>query len=816
MRAILFVLLLIASTAAFTQPMQLSGRIALANGLPLPGVNVYLKEANTGTISKSDGQFMLSVIEPGTYTLVVSSIGFVTQEHQVSVPLAKETDLRFVLDEAITQLPAIDIASVSLTGGLNRRKDLTGSSFYLSPKELDAFNYADINRTLRKVPGVYIQEEDGFGLRPNIGMRGSGSNRSATITVMEDGVLAAPAPYAAPSAYYFPTIGRMHAVEVLKGSSQIKYGPFTAGGALNLLSTPIPTAFSGQFSALRGSYGIQQLQATVGNAHKHVAYVVETFNHSADGFKVLDNGGPTGFDKSDFLAKVKLQTGPKAKYHQSLLLKMGWMSEQSNETYLGLSRSDFDQTPFRRYYASQHDIMESDHRQLSATYAIQLHQRLSANVVAYRNDFTRNWYKLDKVQENEQAAPVGLAAILDDPITYANAYDLLVNPNGNGYDRAIWLKANQRVYISQGVQASINGSLSTGAFDHELMASVRVHTDEMDRFQHFDYYNLQSGQLMMTQHDMPGTESNRIEAASAVAAYLQYTMTWRNLTIVPGIRQEYITLTRTDYGQQDPSRTGENLAVQNNTVQVWLPGIGFHYALNDNTQLFGGVHRGFTPPGTTPGTNPEKSINYELGTRLHKAGWQTEAVLFYNDYSNLLGADNAAAGGAGTTDLFNGGAARIVGLEWQANYNVFTSQSAGISLPVFASYTYTHATFRESFESDFGPWGDVLIGDFLPYLPQHQLAFGASLQHHRYAMHVNGRYNSAMRLEAGQDAITKKAATDANVTVDISTSVQVHQKIALSVQVINATNAVYIAAQRPAGVRPGTPRIVMAGIQANF
>lgn len=816
MRAILFVLLLIASTAAFAKPTTLKGHIALANGSPLPGVNVYIKEANIGTISNGDGQFTLSVNEPGTYTMVVSCIGFVAQQRQVIVPLATDKELRFVLDEAITQLPAIDIASVSLTGGLNRRNDLTGSSFYLSPKELDAFNYADINRTLRKVPGVYIQEEDGFGLRPNIGMRGSGSNRSATITVMEDGILAAPAPYAAPSAYYFPTIGRMHAVEVLKGSSQIKYGPFTAGGAINLLSTPIPTTFTGQFSALRGSYGMQQLHATVGNAHKHVAYVVETFNHSADGFKVLDNGGPTGFNKSDFLAKVKMQTGPKAKYHQSLLLKMGWMTEQSNETYLGLSREDFDQTPFRRYYASQYDIMESDHRQLSATYAIQLHQRLSANVVAYRNDFSRNWYKLDKVQENELTAPVGLAAILDDPVTYATAYDLLVNPNGNGYDRAIWLKANQRIYISQGIQASINGHFTTGTLDHALMASVRFHTDEMDRFQHFDYYNLQSGQLMMTQHDLPGTESNRIEAATAVAAFLQYSMTWRNLTIVPGLRQEYITLTRTDYGKQDPERTGENLIVQDNTVQVWLPGVGFHYAINDNAQLFGGVHRGFTPPGTTPGTNPEKSINYELGTRLNKAGWQVEAVIFCNDYSNLLGADNAAAGGAGTTDLFNGGAARITGLELQANYDLFTSHASGLSLPVFASYTYTHATFRASFKSDFGPWGNVLFGDFLPYLPQHQLAFGASWQHHRYAMHVNGRYNSAMRLEAGQDALTREEATDANLTVDISTSVQVHQKIALSFQVINATNAIYIAAQRPAGVRPGTPRIVMAGLQANF
>ena len=67
----------------------------------------------------------------------------------------------------------------------------------------------------------------------------------------------APAPYAAPAAYYFPRIPRMSAVEVSKGPAAIKYGPQTVAGAISMLSEPIPDAtgrVGGKLDLLGGDF----------------------------------------------------------------------------------------------------------------------------------------------------------------------------------------------------------------------------------------------------------------------------------------------------------------------------------------------------------------------------------------------------------------------------------------------------------------------------------------------------------------------------------------------------------------------------------
>ena len=141
----------------------------------------------------------------------------------------------------------ITVDSVTIIGTKDDVKDLAGSGAVISNEDLQKAMDTDIQKILTAVPGVYMRTEEGYGLRPNISIRGTAIERSGKITIMEDGILVAPAPYTASSAYYFPTTARIHSVEVLKGPSAVPLGPQSIGGAVNLISTPIPKVNSGKF-----------------------------------------------------------------------------------------------------------------------------------------------------------------------------------------------------------------------------------------------------------------------------------------------------------------------------------------------------------------------------------------------------------------------------------------------------------------------------------------------------------------------------------------------------------------------------------------
>ena len=629
---------------------------------------------------------------------------------------------------------------------------------------------------------------------------------------MEDGVLIAPAPYSAPAAYYFPSVARMQAVEILKGSSQIQYGPFTTGGALNLVSTQIPNSFGGGIKSSYGSFNSSQTHLKIGDSKTYLGYSLEYLNNNSDGFKNLPNGDNTGFDKNDVVAKFRVQNKEDAKFNQSLEFKFQYSDETSNETYLGLTTQDFETKPFDRYAASQKDKMTNEHLQFMVTHKIDVSKFLQITSNVYQNNFSRNWYKLNDVVFGGDK--VEISKILEAPQDYPNYMDI-INGTSNSDANAFVLKANNRSYVSKGVQTKLDFHWNNADVFHDLEVGLRYHYDEEDRFQWKDGYSMTNGQMNLTSAGAPGSDANRISKATAFAGSILYKLKFNKITITPGMRYEDIVLERDNFGSDDPNRTGADLSSRENKVSVFIPGIGFNYKFNNSTSVFGGVHKGFSPPGNTEGQESEESINYELGSRFNVKGLRGEVVGFYNDYSNLLGSDLAASGGTGSLEQFNAGEVSVKGIELLLNYDLMQKNTA-YALPITFGYTFTDATFLNSFGSDDGLWGEVQSGDELPYIAKHQFNTSISLEHAKFELNLSGRLNGAFKTEASADSVNATNGITSNFIIDFVGKYHVSKTLSLSAKIINVLDETYAVAKVPAGLRPGHPFGIYGGLNFRF
>lgn len=705
------------------------------------------------------------------------------------------------------------VSSQQILGSKFKARNRTGSAYYISPEEIRRLGYTDINRMLKAVPGVNMYEEDGFGLRPNISLRGTKAERSERISIMEDGVLAAPAPYSAPAAYYFPNVARMEAIEVLKGSSQVQYGPFTTGGAINLVSTPIPNSFSGKANISYGSKNTFKSHTSVGSSWKHFGYMVEYLRYQSDGFKKYEDHAAKGFKRNDIIAKIRVKTDHVKGVNHALELKFGYADENSDETYVGLSADDFKKTPFLRYAGSQMDKLKTDHRQWVATYLLTFSNKLKITTNAYYNYFHRNWYKLNDVRAGITSKEKrSIADVLVDPETNIRYFDILTGKTDRE-EEALLVRANNRTYRSRGIQTRAEYRFNLNEFFFDLEFGLRYHADEEDRFQWDDSYSMKNKKMVLFMEGIHGTNANRVTSANALAGYLLAKLRYDAWTVTAGLRYEDVDLLKKDYTKEDLARSGKVRIETPNHARVLIPGVGLHYQLMPAASVFFGIHKGFAPPSAELYQKPESSVNMELGTRVAIGNFRAELIGFYNNYSNMLGSDLAASGGAGTLEQFNVGEARVKGAEFLVQYQPLP-KNCNVRLPLQVSYTYTDTEIRNSFESH--SWGNVVRGDEIPYIFKHALNMQLGIECKWFYANIGARYNSDMRTSPGQGTIAEREKVPANLIFDASLNVFVNKYLTVRLNAINLTNRVYLTSRHPAGLRAGHPLGIYAGANVQF
>ena len=701
-----------------------------------------------------------------------------------------------------------EVESVTIIGSKDDLKELAGSGAVISNEDLEKAMDTDIQKILTAVPGVYMRTEEGYGLRPNISIRGTAIERSAKVTIMEDGVLVAPSPYTSSSAYYFPTTGRIHSVEVLKGPAVVSQGPQTIGGAINLISTPIPEVNSGKFIQELGQNGMARTHAYYGVNSGNFGALVEVHEHSSDGFDSIANvGGDTGFDKSDLMLKAEYSSG-----NHTLKFKMVDLEENSDQSYVGLSQASFNANARMRYGATAYDEMMNDGEQTSLTYVGDF-DNLDIVFTSWQNDYHRDWFKVsdfNNLKEHGEQDDIN-ELISDANNGSANAQAIL----DGQLPVQIEYKHNNRYYTNEGYQFTVSTEIGI----HALTVGYRDMEDSESRVQAHEYADQAADGSLSALYGYVGlnNSNNRLRESSATSYYLQDTMDFGKLAITVGYRSE-------DYEQRHrrwsdaagpnltevrigPADNRDTMAYNDHTTSS----IAATYDLNDTTTLVAGFHEGMTPMF---GADPEEADNMELGFRYSEGTTNIEAFYFTSDYSRLAAECTLVSGAACDADesaIFSGGEAEVSGIEFSGS--IILEGGNGVSYPISVNYTSTDATFKNSSESDY--FGLVAAGDDLPYIPDTQSSIIAGF------ITDNGLSGSARLVNVGSSCSIAACGIynkiDSHSYLDLSIRKAINSSMDVYVILENTLDDEDLISRAPSeGARSQKPRTMKVGFSYDF
>ena len=705
-----------------------------------------------------------------------------------AITLALTSTTTSAEEVATTTADATEV--IQIIGDKQAARTVAGSSAVVAPEQLEVEVNTDINQVLKTVPGVYIREEDGQGLRPNIGIRAAAGGRSSKVTLLEDGVMIAPAPYSNPAAYYFPEAYRMHTIEVLKGAPLLRYGPQTTGGVINLVTTPIPQQRQGQITLRMGENNSRDIHAYYGGTEGAWGWLIDTVQRDSDGFKEIDRSNrDAGHDIEDYLVKLRWSG-----VNQSLTAKAQYSEQVSNETYAGLTDVDFARNPNRRYGLTAIDQMDNQHTGLSLTYEADLADNLNLSVVGYRNEYKRDWFK---------GSPSSL-------INAANAGDTEAQAilDGTRDVQDLEYTHNNRAYESYGIEARIQSSWG----DHQVEVGVRDHSDRMDRFQPVEVYDQVNGSLVYQETIQPTGGDNRLEGADAMAFWLADAwQTTANLKVQATLRYEDVDTFREQFASVDRS---DAPSARSSTAQEWLPGLSFTYDLNDSVQLLAGVHRGFAPlgGGATETDEPETSTNYEFGARYQAQSLFAEAIFFRSDFNNQAESCSVASpcSNGATSGSYVTGEALVQGIELQLGNEW---QLEGARLPVSFNYTYTSAEISED-----NALTGVQDGDTLADIPEQ--IFSAQiglLLDNGWDNHAVVKYMDETCVSVGcQRDDSAFATTESLFTVDWISRYPLSAQTTVFLKVENIFDEQVIISRLPYGARPNKPQTVSIGLDYRF
>ena len=691
---------------------EISGKVVdHEGGRPIRGALVRVERSGYtvgGVTTDQDGAFVISRLEPGAGRLVVSLIGYDTQDREISL----KPGVGIAVDVALSSNP-IELAPVEIIADSPIvRRSRPGAVSTIRPEVVQLIKPVGTQELLELIPGITGYADDGFGnSRLSIGIRGLNPRRSSRVLILEDGVPIQPAVYVYPNVYYNPPAERIDGVEVIKSSSAVRYGPQTMGGVINY-TTRRPNGVKGAFGQFtagsNGFYSVSLEKRGLGS--ERFITDVQALYKRGDGYR--DNNA---FEQFNGTVKSQYLLGN----DKLIYLKANANIENSKATYTGLTEYSFRTAP--NFNPKEDDNFKVLRFSLDLMYSNRISENVNSNTTLYFNAFDRRWWREDDVFVRASALRTGELT----PVPYFENGDLVRTGGGVsnfGILRTFYVGGLAQDYE---IAHTLAGSLAEAQF------GARVHVESFRDDKKVGH--APDARIGIFYTGTPDDENDPVQIVgqshyyetAALALYAKERMRWGSLTIDSGGRVELF--------RQDRVDRLRGSILSDRVSAVFLPGLGVNYRIG-HYNAFAGIYRGYTPPssGTLKVTNfgesvatggldlkPEKSWNMEIGFRSFRPGISMEATGFLVKVSDLV------AAGRGTA-FKNLGKVETRGLELGLEIGTSLIHAAIPDLNV--SYTYLQTEIKSGMVKSATRAGAVvdLAGNSLPYAPPHTVVIGIS------------------------------------------------------------------------------------------
>ena len=784
--------------SAQTGGASVSGHVFDDHNAGVGGARVTLQQPSTAleftATTDASGAFSFGNLPQGEYVLTASGEGFATASRRVAVAPGAGDEVNVTLHTG----PLAEQVVVRASRMAETPEDverIPGSVEVVGERLLESGRVFTSSEALRKVTGVNVRDEEGFGLRPNIGIRGTNPTRSTKILLLEDGIPFTYAPYGDNASYYHPPIDRFQTVEVLKGSGQILYGPQTVAGVVNFVTRNPPAQRGGFLTLAGGSRDYFNGHVNYGGTWGNTGLLFDFTRKQGEGARANTRSG-----LNDFNFKSVSTFGAR----QALTFKLNYYGEDSNVTYSGLTeaeyRADPRQNPFRN------DFFYGDRLGASASHAYVFSNDVVLTTTLYASRFKRHWWRQSS---NSGERPNRLSTLAGGDPDCRSMADLYTTCGNQG---------RLRSYTFFGAEPRLRVNHRLFGIRNELDAGLRAHFEEQNRRQeNGDLPTSRSGALV----------EHNLRRNDAYSGFVQNRFHIGDLTVTPGVRFEHIKFKRTNW----LADSGRGVTGRTQMTQV-VPGLGVSYAPSDKLTVFAGAHRGFAPPRTEDIINnntggvveldSELSWNYEVGVRsTPHAGLRLEATFFRMDYENQI-VPASVAGGVGAT-FTNGGETLHQGFEMLARVDTGALLKSPHNFYARAAYTaLPDAKFVGTRFSSIAGFATVSVrGNRLPYAPEHLLnaifgyahpsGFDAQMEANYVGEQFGDDLNTVAPTANGQRGLIP-SYTVWNAAVNYRVE---RWRTTFFVTTKNLFDRTYVV-DRSRGILPGSPRLIQSGVKFNF